>query len=353
MRSPALTGGSLQQAPETVRRAGRTSMRFVRLLPLIALFAFGAFITGQTQNALATLNTFTVSTPTAAVGQPVTAIGSLLNIPANSTITMTATNGFFTSASASVAGPGTGLGTATLTFVNTNPIGVATLTGVWACQTPGTTTVTLTQTPRAVTAPSTLTTTLTCSTLATTPPTQATSVDASVNGTCTTTGQILTATGPGAFTSLSNSFTNVPPPFNMVVVSPTTATCASPGPFTINYVCSRDGIATFNMLTTPAFVTCSGTANPYTPANQICPMYNAVAPYGGGVAYPGTAPYTGSPFPFGYDGALNQTTGLPYAYGFAPTTPFNPASPFNGATYPSNYQPVVPYTGLTYPNGYN
>ena len=128
---------------------------------------------------------------------------------------------------------------------------------------------------------------------------------------------------------------------------------ASPGPFTVSYACSRDGIVTFNMLTTPAFVTCSGTANPYTPVNQFCPMYNAVAPYGGGVAYPGTAPFTGSPFPFGYDGALNQTTGLPYAYGFAPTTPFNPASPFNGTTYPSNYQSAVPYTGLTYPNGYN
>ena len=167
------------------------------------------------------------------------------------------------------------------------------------------------------------------------------------------TGQILTATGPGAFTSMSTPFTNVPPPFNMNVVSPTTAACAGPGPFTINFVCSRDGIANFNMLTTPAFVTCSGTPNPYTPVDRICPMYNAVAPYGGGVAFPGTAPFTGSPFPFGYDGALNQTTGLPYAYGFAPTSPGNPASPFNGVTYPPNYSQVVPFTGLTYPNGYN
>jgi len=110
---------------------------------------------------------------------------------------------------------------------------------------------------------------------------------------------------------------------------------------------------TFNMQTTPAFVTCSGSANPYTPTNQICPMYNAVAPNGGGVAYPNTAPFTGSPFPYGYNGALNQTTGLPYAYGFAPTTQLNPASPFNGITYPPNYQSTVPYTGLTYPNGYN
>jgi len=139
----------------------------------------------------------------------------------------------------------------------------------------------------------------------------------------------------------------------MDVVSASTATCRAPGPFTVSYACSLDGIVTFNMLTTPAFVTCSGTANPYTPVNQFCPMYNAVAPFGGGVAFPGTAPYTGSPFPFGYNGALNQTTGLPYAYGFAPTSPGNPSAPFNGVTYPPNYSSVIPYTGLTYANGYN
>lgn len=329
-------------------------MRFVRVLPLLALFAFAAFITGPAQPALATLNTFTVSTPTAAVGQQVTATGMLLNIPSGSTtFTITASNGFFVGGDSTSGGPITGAGTPTLTYVTATQIGVATLTGFWVCQTPGTTTFTLTQTPAAASGASTLTTTLACTTLATTPPTQATSIDASVNGTCTTTGQILTATGPGAFTSVSSLSTNVPFPFNMIVVSPTTAACGSPGPFTINYVCSRDGIATFNMQTTPAVVTCSGTANPYMPVNQFCPMYNGVAPYGGGVAFPGTAPYTGSPFPFGYNGALNQTTGLPYAYGFAPTTPFNPASPFNGMTYPSNYQSVVPYTGLTYPNGYN
>jgi hypothetical protein len=331
-------------------------MTLIRLLPLIALFAFGALLTGHGQSALAALNTFTVSTPTTAVGQQVTVRGELLNIPAGSTITITASNGFFISGSATAGGPSTaitGSGTSTLTFITTTPMGVAAFSGVWVCQTPGTTTFTLTQTPASATGVSTLSTTLACSTLAITPPTQATSVDASVNGTCTTTGQILTATGPGAFTSMSTPFTNVPPPFNMNVVSPSTAACASPGPFTINYVCSRDGIVTFNLQTTPAFVTCSGTPNPYEPVNQFCPMYNAVAPYGGGVAFPGTAPYTGSPFPYGYNGALNQTTGLPYAYGFAPTSPNNPSAPFNGVTYPPNYQSVVPYNGLTYPNNYN
>ena len=321
-------------------------MKLARILPLIALLTFGALIAGQAKPALATLNTFTVSTPTAGVGQQVTASASLLNVPTNSTITMTATSGFFLSSTASSGGPITGLGTPTLTYVTSSPIGVATFNGVWVCQTPGTVTFTVTQTPTAVTAPSTLTTTLACTTIATTPPTQATSSGSTVNGTCNAPGQILTATGRGAFTS-------APAIMNMEVVSPSTATCLAPGPFTVSYACSLDGTVTFNMLTNPAVLTCSGTANPYTPVNQICPMYNAVAPYGGGVGFPGTAPYTGSPFPYGYNGALNQTTGLPYAYGFAPTTPSNPAAPFNGVTYPPNYSSVVPYTGLTYPNNYN
>lgn len=329
-------------------QAEGTVMRLFRLLPLIAIFVLGALTVGRAQPALATLNTFTVSTPTAGVGQQVTAHGSLLNIPSNSTITITATNGFFTSTTTTTVGGGTviGFGTPTLSVLTTAPIGVATFTGVWVCQTPGTTTFTLTQSPAATTAPSTLTATLACTAIATTPPTQATSAATTVNGTCNAPGQILTATGKGAFTT-------APSLMNMDVVSPSTATCRGPGPFTVSYACSMDGIVTFNMLTNPAVVSCSGTANPYTPVNQFCPMYNAVAPYGGGVAFPGTAPYTGSPFPYGYDGALNQTSGLPYAYGFAPTTPFNPAAPFNGVTYPPNYQSVVPYTGLTYPNGYN
>jgi hypothetical protein len=321
-------------------------MKLIRILTLIALFGFAAFVTAHSRPALATLDTFTVSTPTAGVGQQVLVTGKLLNLPAGSTITISATNGYFVRGAATSGGPVTGDGTTTITFVPDSPIGVGSFAALWVCQAPGTTTFTLTQTPAAATGPSTLTTTLACSAVATTPPTQATSASSTVNGTCTTAGQILTATGRGSFSS-------VPSLVNMEIVSPSTASCMRPGPFTVSYACSADGAITFNMQTNPAVLTCSGTANPYTPVNQICPMYNAVAPYGGGVAFPGTAPYTGSPFPYGYNGALNQTTGLPYAYGFAPTTPSNPAAPFNGVTYPPNYGSVVPYTGLTYPNNYN
>src|SRR6185503_15873708 len=86
VRLAGLANCTQQQAPARVHGDGRNSMRLIRLLPLVVLFAFGAFITGQAQPALATLNTFTLSTPTAGVGQEVRATGSLLNIPAGSTI---------------------------------------------------------------------------------------------------------------------------------------------------------------------------------------------------------------------------------------------------------------------------
>ena len=199
-------------------------MRLIRLLPLVVLFAFGAFVTGQAQPAQATLNTLLVSTQTAGVGQQVTVVGSLLNLPLNTTITLTATNGFFTSGSAPGGATIVGFGTPTISFVTTAPLGVGNFTGVWVCQTPGTTTFTLTQTPAAVTAPSTLTASLTCSTLATTPPTQATSVATTVNGTCTTGRQILTATGTGAFTTAPRSISQ-----HECAYLPSTAACSKPG----------------------------------------------------------------------------------------------------------------------------
>src|SRR4051812_7574413 len=165
MSLPDMTTQLKQAASHHRKDAEENVMKLFRLLPLIALFAFGAFITGQTEPALATLNTFTVSTPTAGVGQQVTAIGSLLNVPTNSTLTMTASNGFFVSGLlSSGGGTVTGAGTPALSVVTTSQIGVATFSGVWVCQTPGTTTFTLTQTSVGViTPPSTLTTTLACS----------------------------------------------------------------------------------------------------------------------------------------------------------------------------------------------
>src|SRR2546423_1917490 len=135
MSFPEMTTQPNQAASRQRNHAEGNVMRLFRLLPLIALFAFGALITGQAQPALATLNTFTVSTPTAGVGQQVTATASLLNIPlltppAFTTITMTATNGFFLSGSVtSGGGPVTGAGTPTLSFVTNAQIGVATFTG--------------------------------------------------------------------------------------------------------------------------------------------------------------------------------------------------------------------------------
>ena len=81
MKPLGVTKGPQQQAPVKIHGAGRNSMRFVRLLPLIVLFAFGAFISGQARPASATLNTFLLSTQTPGLGQPVIAAGQRLGEP--------------------------------------------------------------------------------------------------------------------------------------------------------------------------------------------------------------------------------------------------------------------------------
>ena len=323
-------------------------MRFVsRLLPLIVLLAFGTFITGPAKPAQAVLGTLTVSTPTAAMGQVVTVTGNLANV-GSATVTLTATSGLFLNGNVNTGEPVVGGGTSTMSYIGAASSGLATITTQYVCQSLGSVTITLMQTPSAATGPTTLTATVQCVALGVTPSTQTTSIASALYGTCATAGQLVSAAGSGAFSTF-------PSPVNINVTSPTAASCIAPGSFSVSYACSVDGVVTFSQGGNIATLTCNGSIYPYTPTNQICPMYNAVAPFTGGIPYPGAAPYSGTPFSFNTNGSyapsVNNGAYNPYPYAGVPAG----GVPYGGVPYggiPNAYNGTgLPLNGSPYPYG--
>jgi hypothetical protein len=298
-------------------------MRFIlKLLPLVALFAFGAFTVGLPKAAQANLGTLTTSATTAAIGQPVTVTASLSNI-SGANVTLNATHSDFLAASVSTGEAINGIGTVTLSFTGAGSTVSTTFTALWSCEFTGPATIILQQNPAPTSGTGFLTTTVLCTDVATTalvvtPSTQTGGLPVAVTGTCATAGQLLTSVGGGVFT-------NYPAPSNITVGAPTTVSCIAPGIFSVSYVCGLDGIVTFSLTGVTATLTCSGGINPYV-QNPVCPpiaTYNGAYPYSG---YNGSYPYNGN---------------LPYSSSIYPTAG-------------SLYNTLNGYTGYNgYNNGYN
>src|SRR5581483_5965830 len=216
-------------------------MRLVlKLLPLVALFAFGAFTVGLPKAAQANLGTLTVSAATAQVGSTVTTTASLSNV-SGATVSLTATTGDFVAGSVST-GETVNVTNTVLSFTGAGSTVASTFTGLYICTTPGTVTFILQQNPAPSSGNAFLTATVLCndvgtSTLTVTPPTQTTNLPAVVTGTCSVAGQLLTSVGAGVFAT-------VPVPTNLAVTAPTTASCLTAGGFSDNLLCSFNGTVT-------------------------------------------------------------------------------------------------------------
>jgi hypothetical protein len=316
-------------------------MRFVlKLLPLVALFAFGAFTVGLPKAAQANLGTLTVSAATAPIGGTVTTTASLSNV-AGATVSLTATSGNFVAGSVST-GETVSVNTTVLSFTGAGSTAASVFTGLYICETPGTVTFILQQNPAPSSGSAFLTATVLCndigtSTLTVTPPTQTPNLPVVVTGTCAVAGQLLTSVGAGVFST-------VPVATNLSVTAPTTASCIAAGAFSINYVCSIDGTVTFSTGGTTATLVCTGGYNPYV--NPVCPTtvtnpytnpygaypYGSQYPYGTGYPYSGTNPYastnpyaTTNPYSYNYGSALypyaNPYTANPYLACPTPVAP--------------------------------
>lgn len=267
--------------------------RHLKLLPLLAIFAFGVALLSWPGNANAAPTSLTPATQTAVVGGTASLSASASGMAAGTVVFLTANGGTWTTASSATTSNGeavTGQGSATLQFTSTGPTTATSFTGVVLC--PATATV-ITATLYESDGGTPLTATVTCgsttttSTLVVNPSTVAVGQSTTVSGTCLNATDVLSATGGGSFISATGGTVT-----SAFTVSCTTAGGAISAVFTCNTVATD----TFTLSGQTAVLYCGTGASTYPYGYD---PYASSYPYGsspyGAAPYGSISPYSAYP----------------------------------------------------------